>query len=547
MATFYTNPTFAYNGDGTLRTAASVTGGPGAFNTWTGQTFSSGNSYLQEPGTTATAGITCNASGTATAPIVFGSADSSSTLGYPIIQPVAGSAFTTSGSRTNITIQDLQLDTSLVAADACVFVSQSNVNNTVQRCKIRAKVGGSNYCVRFAAGASTAMSNCAVKDCIFDGGGNYAIGYLATTPALSHSGLTLTGNTITGTGSSSTGLANAIRISMESASLGTTSFSNLNVSNNTITNVPGAGIYIIPVQVVDADVTPTLWGVGLTVYNNVLTGCGNNTVQGGIYMTGWDTFAVSFNYVSNCTTSGGLIQAGRCKNGDIFENDLSYAVSNNGIDGDGIFIDSWSDQVSAKRNYCHDLPALAGVSNSGVGIATHRTTNIFICSNFIERVQQGFTFSGQNGYVISANIHYWNNTVRQASDSGIKRGANLAGVTTTSIDGKNNLFIDCLYGINPVDASVAQTNVSNNAFVNVGTAYPNGQGAGTADQVLTTTAARLGADYSPVFVSTGSGSNSPLIGAGTFVAQSFRDWNGVFFNAVPEIGSKVGTQLRPAA
>lgn len=102
MTTYYINPTFANNGDGSTRTAAASAGAVGAFNAF--PTITSGNTYLVEGGTT----VTLSAQIATAANAVIGSIGTGkATLDAT---GMAASVFRLAGSNTEI--RDLIIKTS---------------------------------------------------------------------------------------------------------------------------------------------------------------------------------------------------------------------------------------------------------------------------------------------------------------------------------------------------------------------------------------------------------------------------------------------------
>lgn len=115
MATFYINPSYAVNGDGTSPALAASPGAAGAYNTWSGITVSAGNTYLQRRGTTYAATITAGGSGSATSYINYGAysndttgADDDTTQDRPKVRAASGNGFSVA-NRHHINVRDFDI------------------------------------------------------------------------------------------------------------------------------------------------------------------------------------------------------------------------------------------------------------------------------------------------------------------------------------------------------------------------------------------------------------------------------------------------------
>lgn len=126
-ATVYIDPTCTYNGDGTGQDCAAGAGQVGAKNTWSGLTWTAGNSYLQKVGTTYSSQITVGASGSAGNTIVLGSYG---TGVKPIVTTNAASSAIYATGRSYITIQDLDVrNTRGTASDSVIRLTGTAGSN----------------------------------------------------------------------------------------------------------------------------------------------------------------------------------------------------------------------------------------------------------------------------------------------------------------------------------------------------------------------------------------------------------------------------------
>ncbi|MFH1559360.1 MAG: right-handed parallel beta-helix repeat-containing protein, partial [Patescibacteria group bacterium] len=138
-ATYYIDPDCANNGNGTTQDCAAGAGLAGAYNTWTGISFSAGNSYLQKRGTSWTGYFNLNGSGSSGNEITLGAYG---TGDDPIIREgnLAGSGYVVSlYQRSFIIIENLNIkENDDGAQDSCIGISRAHDitirNNTISDC-----------------------------------------------------------------------------------------------------------------------------------------------------------------------------------------------------------------------------------------------------------------------------------------------------------------------------------------------------------------------------------------------------------------------------
>jgi hypothetical protein len=194
MATIYIDPSATNNGDGTTYTQAASGGAAGAKNTWSGLTYTAGNSYLQRAGTTYTTQITVNAGGTVNSRMTFGSYDASNGAVTTTKAKLAGAARYGINFLVDIgftTVQDFDISaigdgTNSNFGVTCITTASNPataIGVIVQRCDIHDLVNSAAQDVDgvHLIGADCKVLNCRFwnipTDAIWTSGHNHDIGF----------------------------------------------------------------------------------------------------------------------------------------------------------------------------------------------------------------------------------------------------------------------------------------------------------------------------------------------------------------------------------
>lgn len=155
-ANVYIDPTCVNNGDGTGQECAAGAGAAGAKNTWSGLTWTAGNSYLQKAGTTFNGSVVVGASGSAGSIITLGKYGAGAN---PIINASGLHGLDIRNGKGYISVVDFQI-TGATNNQVFIYNSANNLNIN------GLTTTGGSYGILFSTGAfeNITLSNLAISN-----------------------------------------------------------------------------------------------------------------------------------------------------------------------------------------------------------------------------------------------------------------------------------------------------------------------------------------------------------------------------------------------
>jgi len=468
-ATVYIDTTCANNGDGTAGAPCAVSGGAaGPKNTWVGLTWTAGNTYAGQGGTTATACLAPNADGSDGSPITI----TSYGTGRVIIS-CTGSQPIRLVSRAWVTVDNVQPTSS----DAhCVFLDKSTdiiISNTViSACHSTVGTG----IVLEGQNADSNLDRITITGNTISGLASSCIN-MTEVPVANSSvfdAITISNNTCTGNATATTGSA----ISFIIANGSTATMTNLTISGNTIADHntgQGASVSAALRVIRSGGVAHEDRFLGIRVTGNTITNSSH-----GISVNNTGLLAG----VQNCVCSNILsVIGGDSAIGAFFTNDLLIEANTitgvfpvtSDIDGIGIDVeDSIANRphnTIVRRNYISNNLG-STLANSGQGIYVINSSFVDVVGNLLSGNKHGLYIDGGGA---SPNV-IANNTVINSLADGIRASASVTQVNQFT---NNIVTSNAGYGINDLGLS-DQTLTTNNFYNNTAGNY-NSIGAGATD------------------------------------------------------------------
>ncbi len=528
-ATVFIDPTCANNGDGTVGLpCAAGAAGVGPKNTWVGLTWTAGNTYKGQGGTSETlASYQVAGSGTAGNPITLTSYGTGkfrfkSTTTYAVATV----------SRSYVTFDGVEFEST---ATNCLYLTgiASNVivqNNTFVTCGATTTAG-----VALEGGSDTAdMDTFTITGNTFTDlvGWAVQVNPVNTGNSSVWDSLAITNNTIDNV--SRIGNTGAIKVSVTATS--TATFTNLTISGNTITNVSdeeGNPVHAIQaIRSTNGTVHEDIFK-GLIIANNTLTNGG-----GGIYVNHVGTLAgvrnrISGNTLTNLSATAGIItfySANLYIEDNVITGIKTYPVISH-IDGIGIDVDLGNAGIIVRRNLITGCLGNASVTNSGQGIANFASNTSQFYSNVLVGNRYGL-FIGDESAGAAGVQTFSNNTILNSLTDGIYFVVSIGQIHIV----RNNLVMGSAgYGMTNLDSDHAT--LLTNSFYNNALGTYNSQTAGTGD-ILTDPLLLSTADYrlQP---------SSPGRATGTDWGADCTDYRGRSCPHPPDIGAYQSTAGDP--
>lgn len=413
--------------------------------------------------------------------------------------------FTLSGTTSNFLGENFTLDGS-ASTNSLVSITASGGGNAFNNVTFLGNPTAGANVNAINVGGNTALTNFSVINSVFSGSYR-ALAYLLNTASITTNGITFTGNTVTGT------LSDPFRVSIETAADGTSSINNITVSDNVFDTCAG-NVWIRNTLTILA---PPLRGDGVLVSNNILRDFANAPVAANqpatLTVSGYTNAVIRGNTITNCFTSGGLIQT-TGNSGLIIEyNYLAHAVTHNAslVDSVGIFDDQGNDGSTVRYNTIVDCPGYGNPTppdNYGGGIAFWHSTNARHYCNVIKDSNKGWTY----GYTGDTGNKVYNNTLINNATAALYRYG--TGALAGNLLFKNNLII--------------------------GSAAVEGGGTSSANLVTNlsyATTALAGLVVDAVGLPIGLAPGSPCIGVGTDLDQYTVSKSGFPFYSPPSVGA----------
>ena len=348
-------------------------------------------------------------------------------------------------------------------------------------------------------------------------GGTRGINCTPSGASLTYSGWTIDGVEITGESE------NGIRLTIESGGATTSFFTNLTITDNWVHDNGGSGIWTACGErsLVAAN---SAWCTGATVSRNLVesNGIGGGSRDGGINVSGHDGAVIADNTVLDVGVSGAGISMLWSKNTLISGNRVDGVNSTNGIDGEGIFIDRFSNSNIVAQNYIANTERTLG-DNYGACVAIFRAASNVVRSNVCRDATKFLSFGGTE---TDGNLVY-NNSAAGLSAHGFGQGASASGTPTTQVQARNNAINAAVCAVVTDD----QTGWSNNACHGSYSGQTAGTGSVTADPQFVKGANPTNISEFKVK------STSPLCRAGTSVGRIKDYWNRTVDMLDPSIGA----------
>lgn len=325
------------------------------------------------------------------------------------------------------------------------------------------EIEAGQFGVQFSATAAS-------SDVTISGGrianGQRGINLTITGTSLAYDRMRISGVEITGQS------VNGIRLTVESAASTTSSINTLTIDGNHIHDNDGSGIWTACGER-NLSAQNTAWCTGGRVYGNLVerNGVGGSSIDGGINVGGHDGAFVHNNTVRNVGVSGGGISFLWGKNMRVYENIVSGIESTNGIDGEGIFIDRYTNDSVVERNDISDTER--GLeARYGACVAIFKAARNTVRSNACRNANQLVSFGGAE---TDGNLVENNSAANVAR--GIAQGTVASSTPTTQVRARNNAMLTDVCAESTDD----QANWSHNACPGVYTGQTAGAGNVTAD------------------------------------------------------------------
>lgn len=530
-ATVYIDPTCANNGDGTAGSPCAASGGAaGPRNTWVGVTWTAGNTYAGQGGTSETlSSYLVAGSGTAGNPITITS------YGTGQFKFRATASYASAiVSRTYITWDNVEFEST---STNCLYLTGVSNNIIVQNSTFTTCGAGAAGVVPETQSATANFDNLLIDGNDFtDLTGPAVRTQFINTNNLQHDSWTISNNLMVNVGSGSNN-AGAIHLSMDAGT--TATLTNVVISGNTITNVndeeasPAHAIRLVRSVTGSAHEDRYL---GVTIANNTITdgGGGISLAHVGPYLG--SRSLIYGNTISNVLATAGII-AFYSNDVEIFDNDITnvqtYAAISN-IDGIGIDLDLGNTRIYVYRNAISGCLGNASVENSGQGITIFGSSTNFVYGNTLIGNRHGFVFGDDNAGVAGVPNYVEHNTINGNLWDGIQT---VSLVEQVNVIRNNIIANNGRYGISSL-GSGTQTLTTNVLYNNASGNY-NSQTAGGSDIL-----------DDPGYVSITDyrlRGSSPAMRAGTTGAMCADIRGRPCYGLAPNIGAYQSTSGDPAA
>lgn len=513
-ATIYINPTCANNGDGTVGSpCATSVGGSGPINTWVGLTWTAGNTYAGEGGTSQTlSNYLISGSGLAGNPITITS------YGTGQFTFMATSSYAVAAiSRSYLTFDNVNFNSTLTN---CLYLTGVASNIIVQNSTFTGCGSGESGISVEGQSSTALLTSFTVQNNNFTNVAGAAI-YVDIINSNSGvwNGWTITGNNMAGVGVLNN--VGAVYLLMDAST--TATMTNLVITNNSLTGV-GEGLanpqYAI--RLVQGG-TPVPYGNrfnGITITGNT---CING--EGCIFVQHVGQLAGVVNRIANNTLTNLTANAGIAvfySTPVVVEQNnitgIQPLAANSYVDGMGLDLEH-NVGVIARWNTITGNLGHAGVSDSGQGIYSYSSGDDEIYGNLLTGNKIGLMIDGGG----ATQNQIYNNTVVNSTSNGI-----WASPYVTQINAYTNNLVTGSASFGILNGGVSDPMLTTNLFYN-----------NTAGNYSSTTPGPTDILISPQFTSSSDYHllpTSPAIDSGTNVSLVY-DYAGNPIYGAPDIGA----------